>query len=400
MAYISLLGLILIGLPTAYLVLLALASVRAPAMDILTHGEPQTRFIIAIPAHDEASVIRGTVLEMRKAQYPREFFEVHVVADHCSDATAAEARSAGAVVHVRNEEPRSGKGAALNWLFERIFDIEGWDAVVIFDADTVVDRQFLAVMDAHLRSGEEVIQGKHVIQNPRDGWFPALVWAMFIIDNRFQNLGRTNLGMSAKNMGDSICFRANVLKKSLWGDGLADDYELRLRLLLEGIKIAYQPLAIGYGEAPHSWREAGAQRVRWLKGAREANHEYTGRLLRAGIREMDASKIDGALQALLPSYSTLGLISFVALFLQLAGRSALPGAFPGGLIAAWGFLSLLLLLYPFLGLALERAPLRAYMAILTGPVFIVWRTWLAVTRVIGNRTAVWVRTAHRGRSGR
>jgi len=397
MITISLSCLILLLLPTAYLMLLALASVRSPEK-IAPSGEgPQTRFIIAIPAHNEASVIRSTVQEIRRAEYPSVLFEVHVVADHCSDATAAEARQGGAIVHVRNEEPRSGKGAALNWLFERILDAGRCDAVVIFDADTLVERHFLLLMDACLRSGADVIQGQHVIRNPEEGWFPALVWAMFMIDNRFQNQGRANLGMSAKNMGDSICFREGVLKKVLWGDGLADDYQLRLRLLLEGIKIDYQPRARGYGEAPLSWREGGAQRVRWLKGTREASRRYTRRLLLAGLRELDISKVEGALQAMLPSYSTLSLISLTILFAHLAGRSLLPGLIPAGLTAAWASLSALLFIYPFFGLALERAPLRAYAAILMGPAFIVWRTWLTLTRVIGKRTAVWVRTAHRGR---
>ena len=92
-------------------------------------------------------------------------------------------------------------------------------------------------MDSRLAQGAQVVQGQHVIRNPDDGWFPALTWAMFLIDNRIQNLGRSNLGWSAKNMGDSICFRADVLRRLGWGEGLTEDYQLRQRLLLAGIAI-------------------------------------------------------------------------------------------------------------------------------------------------------------------
>jgi hypothetical protein len=54
-----------------------------------------------------------------------------------------------------------------------------------------------------------------------------------------------------------------------------------------------------------------------------------------------------------------------------------------------------LILYPLLGLALERAPLRAYLAILSGPAFIVWRTWLALA-ARSRREVTWVRTPRRG----
>ena len=237
--------------PFAYLVTLAIASVRSippPARRKPTH-----RFQIAIAAHDEEAVIAATVEQLRMLDYPNDLFEIHIVADHCSDRTAALARQAGAIAHERNSGPRTGKGAALSWLFAKILEQDS-DAVVIFDADTQVDPDFLRVMDARLALGEDVIQGQHIIRNPLDGWFPSLTWAMFVVDNRYQNQGRVNLGLSAKHMGDSICFRSRVLRKVGWGEGLTEDYQLRQKLLLDGIRIAYAPRAKGYGEAVLSWR--------------------------------------------------------------------------------------------------------------------------------------------------
>ena len=80
---------------------------------------------------------------MKKLDYPAKLISIYIVADHCSDNTAAIAREAGAVVHERNTGPRGGKGTALNWLFAQIFSDEnpeslyneGIDAVLIFDAD-------------------------------------------------------------------------------------------------------------------------------------------------------------------------------------------------------------------------------------------------------------------------
>jgi cellulose synthase/poly-beta-1,6-N-acetylglucosamine synthase-like glycosyltransferase len=390
---ISLLALVLVGLAILYWLVMAAAAIRAPARPNLAGRRPATRFAIAIPAHDEETVIAATVGRLLRLRYPASLFRVHVVADHCSDQTAALARQAGAVVHERNEGPRKGKGAALAWLFERIL-ADPYDAVVVFDSDTQVDADFLRIMDVRLAQGAQVIQGQHIIRNPGGGWFPALAWAMFLIDNRFQNMGRSNLGWSAKHMGDSICFRAGILRRLGWGEGLTEDYQLRLRLLLLGIRITYEPAAKGYGEAPLTWGQARAQRARWLRGTRAASRQLAGQLLREGLRRRDPALLDGALQAVLPSFSTVTVISVAAVLAHTLLAQWADGAMPPALLYGWIAASAILFLYPLFGLALERAPASAYLVILTGPFFVAWRTALAILSRYSRRPAVWVRTAH------
>jgi 1,2-diacylglycerol 3-beta-glucosyltransferase len=388
---IAFVALLVVLLPVSYLLVLALASTREPpAAD---RRKPSTRFVIAIPAHDEETVIRATVERLRALDYPADLFSIHIVADHCSDNTAALARQAGAFVHERNQGPRLGKGAALAWLFKRVLD-DGCEAVVVFDSDTQVDANFLRIMDARLALGAQVVQGQHIIRNPGSGWFPALAWAMFLIDNRFQNLGRSNLGWSAKNMGDSICLRADILRRLGWGEGLTEDYQLRQLLLLAGIKISYEPCAKGYGEAPSTWAQARAQRARWLRGTRLASRQLAYRLLVEAIRRRDLALLDGALQAYLPSFSTLTIVSVIALLVQILLARLVSPAIQAALIYAWTGVCLALFVYPLFGLALERSPARAYIVILTGPLFIVWRTVLAITSRYSRKPEAWVRTAH------
>jgi hypothetical protein len=69
-------------------------------------------------------------------------------------------------------------------------------------------------------------------------------------------------------------------------------------------------------------------------------------------------------------------------------------AFPAVLIYGWISVCVLLFAYPLFGLALERAPARAYLVILTGPLFVLWRTALAVKARYSRRPPVWIRTAH------
>ena len=249
-------------------------------------------------------------------------------------------------------------------------------------------------MDARLVQGFQVVQGQHIIRNPESGWFPALTWAMFLIDNRIQNLGRSNLGWSAKNMGDSICFRADILQRLGWGEGLTEDYQLRQRLLLAGIKISYEPMAKGYGEAPRTWVQARAQRARWLRGTQIASRQLARQLLVEAIQRRDPALLDGALQAYLPSFSTLTVVSILILLAQILWARLGGPLVPATLIYSWTGVCATLFAYPLFGLALEKAPAKAYFVILTGPLFILWRTVLAITARYSRRPAVWVRTAH------
>lgn len=381
-------GLILIC--GSYLWILLIASI--PTLSMERKVSNLLNFAIVIPALDEEKVIGSTIITLRKLDYPSDLFDIFIVADFCTDNTAQEARNAGAICFERNEGQRDGKGGALSWLFERIFFAgQRYDAVVIFDADTQVDSQFLIHMNNRLNKGAQVLQGRHIISNPQAGPYPALAWSLMTIDNRYSNHGRHNLGFSAKHMGDSICFRTEVLRRLGWGGGLTEDYEFRLRLLLEGIHIEYEPLAIGYGQAPLTWKEAQVQRLRWLKGTSVASERYSRRLLLAGLRNRDLSQIEGALSALVPSYTTLTLLSLLAFLLSLVWSSPLAQPF-----RILGLVVLCLwFLYPFFGLALEKAPRWAYLAIFTGPVFMLWRSFLRLRVLIAGEDITWVRTTHR-----
>ncbi len=387
---ISAILLSIVGVCLAYLWVIALASIKKPRFPI--HGsQHKNRFAIVIPAHDEEAVIGNTVANLMHLDYPKDLFTIYVVADFCSDRTAQNARDQGAICYERVKGERGGKGAALSWLFDRIFTSESdCDAIVVFDADTRVHPNFLQVMNDRFNHGALVIQGKHIISNPQDGWFPALTWCMMTIDNRFNNLGRSNLNLSAKHMGDSICFSSKLLRQFGWGSGLTEDYDFRLRLLHEGFRIHYEPHAIGYGQAPVSWHQAQSQRLRWARGIKDAGKQYRNRLLQKAIRHRDWSRLDGVVGTVLPSYSTLSLSSIFVLPLHLV----FIDFFEPELVFSWAVVTLLSFAYPLFGLILEKAPAWAYLVIFSGPLFMLWRTWVSLRVRFIDRNITWVRTSH------
>src|SRR5205823_1926102 len=74
---------------------------------------PRLAIAVVVPAHDEEAGIAATVQSLLALDYPRDLFRIFVIADNCSDETAARAREAGATVLVRDDAARRGKVYAL-----------------------------------------------------------------------------------------------------------------------------------------------------------------------------------------------------------------------------------------------------------------------------------------------
>src|SRR3954451_24665570 len=90
-----------------YLLLVAIAALATRA-NRPASTDSRLRFQVVIPAHDEEAGIAATVRSALALDYPRDLFDVVVIADNCHDGTAELARQEGAIVIERtNESERS-----------------------------------------------------------------------------------------------------------------------------------------------------------------------------------------------------------------------------------------------------------------------------------------------------
>ncbi len=351
------------------------------------------RFALITPAHNEQDVIAATVRRLRQIDYPVAYFDVHVVADHCSDATAATAEAAGASVHIRSDEPRGRKGYAVDWLIKRLLvDSRHYDAIAVFDADSRVDRDFLTVVQRLFADGAQVVQGRHVIANPDNSLFSALADADMRLNNRIRNQAKENLGLSARLMGDAMVFRRQVLEQHPWigAQSLTEDRDYGIYLVTQRVRIRYTPDAFSLGQAVTRWKDATPQRLRWYGGAFDLQRRYLRVLWSLTWRQRYWDALDKFLELALPPFSLLALGSVALIILQLVG--ALLSRQPSSLF--WGSATLLFLavLYPFLGLIATRAPRRAFQAMLIGPFYVLWRVWIGLWVRLRYRNLSWSRT--------
>lgn len=264
---------------------------------------PIKRFAIFIPAHNEEIVIGNIVENLKQLNYPKDSYDVYVIADNCSDGTAAFAQKAGANVLERFDDKLKGKGHALQWAFEKILYAEGneYDAAVIFDADNLVSRNFLKEMNNKLCGGQKVIQGYIDSKNPYDSWITTSYSVAFWSSNRLFQSARAFLGLSCEIGGTGFCMDVQVLKQIGWqATCLVEDLEFTMKLMLNNIKVGWAQEAVVYDEKPLTLAQSWKQRRRWMQGFADVCSRYFVRLLVKGIRERNAGLIDCAIYTLQP----------------------------------------------------------------------------------------------------
>jgi cellulose synthase/poly-beta-1,6-N-acetylglucosamine synthase-like glycosyltransferase len=368
---------ILLAALIVYNLAVALAGWRAPTN--AAPGPRQRRFRIAIPAHNEEAVIASLVGDLKNLSYRPDLFTISVVADRCTDQTAAQARAAGANVWERTEGP-DGKGAVLRWFLEAQ-PLAAEEALVVIDADNRVPADFLERLSDEIDSGGHVLQAYLDVSNPDASPIATASALSYWASNRMVQLARRNLGWTADLGGTGMCITAAALAAAGgFGDSLVEDQELGVRLFLAGYNVRWlHDVRIG-DEKPAGSGIAIRQRSRWVAGRRHVARVYFGSLLRHRSR----ASWDLAVRLVQPSRMGIALVSA-----GLAVASALGLALWAWWV--WAAFAAVQVLAPLPFLVRDRVPGR-YLA--RYPLLILLPLLKIPARLMRNRS--WYHTPHEG----
>lgn len=256
------------------------------------------RFMAIIPAHNEQEVIGNLIESLKNQNYNKDLYDIYVIADNCTDRTASVARKAGAIVYERYNENEKTKGYALDWfLQQKIQEDAPYDAICIFDADNIVDKNFITAMNKKLCQGEDVVQGYRDIKNPTDNWITSGYALFYWTNHRFYHLARYNLGLSPMLNGTGFMVNFNIIKENNgWKTvTLTEDIEFSLQRILKGKRLGWATDAIVYDEQPTGFKQSWSQRSRWTVGHMQCIKEYTGKLAESAKKNKSMVTIDGLL---------------------------------------------------------------------------------------------------------
>lgn len=245
-------------------------------------GIPADELAVLIPAHDEQDAIGATLDALTRQTTAPE--KVVVVADNCTDATAAIAARRGAEVFVTHGNT-ARKAGALNQALSSLF-ADAPQFVLVLDADTRIAPDFLqvALRTLHDDTSLGAVSGLFVGEEPRSllEQFQA---------NEYERY-RTQIistGRVAVATGTASVFRMTALEDvafhrgndlpGVFGDvydrgAITEDSELTLALKTRGWRLSAPVACLCRTELMPTWGDLHRQRVRWYKGMLDNLRDY------------------------------------------------------------------------------------------------------------------------------
>jgi cellulose synthase/poly-beta-1,6-N-acetylglucosamine synthase-like glycosyltransferase len=342
------------------------------------------RLAVVVPAHNEAALIGRCVSSLvasiaasrRGTECP-----VVVVADNCTDSTAARATDAGARVLVRHNKSLRGKGYALRYAFDQL-QAEGFDGFLVVDADSVVSLNLIGEAARYLETGSPAVQCRYRVLNHEATLRTRLMDLSFLAFNVLRPKGRSGWGLSCGILGNGFGLRRQTLEKIPYdASSIVEDLEYHLRLVTSGERVDFVGDATVFGEIPSDSREAKVQRSRWEGGRL--------RMVREWVPAMVAWVIHGDWHLAEPLLDLLTFPLAYHVVLLMVAAIALPAS-----LRFWAAISLLTVaIYVLRACLLGGHPLKTAAALTAAPFYVLWKlTTLSAVFSASRRGANWIRS--------
>ena len=250
--------------------------------------DPESRFLVLVPAHNEEKVIGDIIQNLNDMDYPKELYDFYIIADNCTDNTAEVARNLGAkVIETRkeSEDAPTGKPIALKKALQAVGDYQDrYDLMMIFDADNLMDtNMFREVNSQYLDKGKPDFIQCYLGAKNKKGVVAWFYYTGYTLTNRFFDLAKYRLGLNCAIGGTGFAMTTSYLyKRGGWTTmSLTEDFEIQVEATLEGRRILWNHHTRVYDEKPTSLLASIRQKIRWGQGHWYVALHNTGKLFRA-----------------------------------------------------------------------------------------------------------------------
>ena len=219
------------------------------------------KFAVLIPGYKEDAVIVDVAHKATLQDYPKDKFEVIVIADSFKKETLDALRKLPIrVVEVVFEISKKSK--ALNKCMEVIGD--DYDVAFVLDADNIMEKDVLKKINAAFDRGYDAVQGHRTAKN-LNAAFAILDALSEEINNHIFRKGHRVLGISSALIGSGMGLEYTLFKNTMATvDSVGEDKEVELKIIKDNHTIEYVHDAIIYDEKTQESNNFVNQRRRWI----------------------------------------------------------------------------------------------------------------------------------------
>ena len=272
---------IYLGLSALYILVFAFAG-KIIAVRKLTIKKPvkYRKFAVLIPGYKEDNVICEVAIESLRQDYPKDFFDVVIIADSFLPGTIEKLKTMPVkLIEVVFE--KSTKSKALNKAMEILGD--NYDVALVLDADNIIASDFISKINIAFDDGFQIVQGHRIAKNTNTS-FAILDAISEELNNHIFRKGHRALGLSSALIGSGMAFDYSLFKKRMSEINAVGgfDKELELTFLRDKKKIEYVEDALVYDEKVQKVEVFENQRKRWLS----AQFVYFGRFFFSGLHHL------------------------------------------------------------------------------------------------------------------
>ena len=249
---------------------------------VLPQKQKETNnFSILIPARNESNVIEDLLISIKNQSEKINFENVYIIIENKSDKTIKIAKKYNANIIIREKLNLKRKGYALMEAIEKITEEKIYDAYFIFDADNILDKDYLKEMKKTYLEGYSIGIGKRKIKNKTNS-IAISSQLIFTLINDLSNKNRNKYNVNANASGTGFYISGKVINKlkTYPFHSLTEDYEISLYAVINNLTTKYNEKAIYYDEQPTDYKTYFNQRTRWVKGYFETRKIYTKDLIK------------------------------------------------------------------------------------------------------------------------
>jgi cellulose synthase/poly-beta-1,6-N-acetylglucosamine synthase-like glycosyltransferase/peptidoglycan/xylan/chitin deacetylase (PgdA/CDA1 family)/spore germination protein YaaH len=239
------------------------------------------RVAVLIPAYNEETVIARTIRSVLNSDYKN--LHVIVIDDGSLDRTCDVAREAYAAEIAAGRvqvltKPNGGKAAALNFALERMTE----EVYVGIDADTVIATDAISKLIPHFEDPRiGAMAGNAKVGNRVNLWtrWQALE---YITSQNFERRALDLFHVVTVVPGAIGAWRTAPVKAAGGYplNTVAEDADLTMNLLEQGLRVDYEDRSLAYTEAPIDAKGLMRQRFRWSFGTLQAVWKHRAAFIR------------------------------------------------------------------------------------------------------------------------